>query len=84
MFSTYEDDIKRDPDSFIGCMDLADFFLYGWPENGIYLYGYPIWDIPATINGALDVMRKNGVLNALIVVPTNYRLVKAGAKNNEK
>ena len=74
MISTYKEDIKNNA-PIIQFMDIADFYEHGWPDKGVYAYTSPTWDIIETVNAALEVMNKNKVINALVMIPTNYRIV---------
>lgn len=72
--SSYDEDIKKDV--AIGYMNLGDFLKHGWPEHGVIYFTTPIMDIGETVNLSLEILRKKGVLSALVLCPTNYRVIK--------
>jgi len=78
--STYDKDIKDKDAKIIEAMDIADFYKHGWPNKPVWIYTSPTWDIPGTVNEALEVMNKNGVIHAVVVIPTGYEIVKRNKK----
>ncbi len=71
--STYDRDIGK---QIIQYMNFEDFKKHGWPDCGVMIYSTPVMDIVETVNSSLETLSKNKVVSALVLCPTNYKLVK--------
>ena len=56
--------------------------IAGKPVENAYHLAMVMWDIPSTMNRALEVLERRGVLNATVVIPTNYRIVHKDEDND--
>ena len=71
--SSYDEDIKKNIP--IGYMNLEDFLKHGWPKHGVIYFTTPIMDTAFTNNNTLEILKEKGVKAALILCPTDYKVV---------
>ena len=70
--STYDEDVAEG--KRVTIMNMADLLEHGWPNPPPKIFGNLMFDIPNTMNEALEELEKVGVEYAFVAVPTNYRI----------